>query len=157
MVRVYKYAFVTAIFAVCLFSISGLATAGKNTVKTNKPGEKTVRTEMAPGPVYVLEQAVMCEDVKDGEPYREAIVFPVEKGRIVCFTTVSNIKKKTYISHRWIHKDEITTTKKLRLKPPYWKTFSQIQLRETDKGPWRVEIVDPNGNILKVLRFSVTD
>ena len=106
---------------------------------------------------YVIERAVMCEDIQDMEPVREAIVFSVEKGHIICFTAVKNIERRTYLIHRWIHKDEVTTTMRLKLRPPYWRTYSKIQLRETDKGPWRVEIVDPKGNILKVLRFSVTD
>jgi len=38
-----------------------------------------------------------------------------------------------------------------------WSTYSQIQLRETDKGPWRVEISDQNGKVFDVLRFSITD
>ncbi len=108
-------------------------------------------------PPYVIERAVMCEDIQDMEPVKEAIVFSVEKGHIICFTAVKNIKTRTYLIHKWIHRDEITTTMKLKLRPPYWRTYSKIQLRETDKGPWRVEILDPKGNILKVLRFSVTD
>ncbi|MBW1746394.1 MAG: DUF2914 domain-containing protein, partial [Deltaproteobacteria bacterium] len=35
--------------------------------------------------------------------------------------------------------------------------FSSIQFREADKGLWRVEITDPEGNIFHVLRFSITD
>jgi hypothetical protein len=30
-------------------------------------------------------------------------------------------------------------------------------LRETDKGPWRVEISDQNGRVFSTLRFSITD
>lgn len=108
-------------------------------------------------PLFTIEESVMCEDVENMEPVREAIVFPVEKGHIICFTSITNIKKKTYIIHRWIHSDEVITTKRLKIRPPYWKTYSKIQLRETDKGPWRVEIVDAEGRVLRILRFSVTD
>jgi hypothetical protein len=45
----------------------------------------------------------------------------------------------------------------LTLKPPRWSTFSSIQLREADKGPWRVEIVDEKDRLHKTLRFSITD
>ena len=31
------------------------------------------------------------------------------------------------------------------------------QLREADRGTWRVEITDKEGNIFKILRFSITD
>ncbi len=124
-----------------------------------KADEKKAIDQKSPvkEPPYVIERAVMCEDIQDMEPVREAIVFSVEKGHIICFTAVKNIKRRTFLIHRWIHQDEVTTTMKLKLRPPYWRTYSKIQLRETDKGPWRVEILDPKGNILKVLRFSVTD
>jgi hypothetical protein len=62
-----------------------------------------------------------------------------------------------YIYQKWYHSDKLITTQKLRLKPPRWSTFSSIQLRVADKGPWRVEIADHEGNILNVLRFSITD
>ncbi len=126
---------------------------------TKQADEKKAIDQKSPvkEPPYVIERAVMCEDIQDMEPVREAIVFSVEKGHIICFTAVKNIKRRTFLIHRWIHQDEVTTTMKLKLRPPYWRTYSKIQLRETDKGPWRVEILDPKGNILKVLRFSVTD
>jgi hypothetical protein len=53
--------------------------------------------------------------------------------------------------------DKLSTKKKLVLKPPRWSTFSSIQLREADKGPWRVEITDDDENILRILRFSIVD
>jgi hypothetical protein len=32
-----------------------------------------------------------------------------------------------------------------------------MHLRKNDKGPWRVEITDEQGNIFQILRFSITD
>jgi hypothetical protein len=51
----------------------------------------------------------------------------------------------------------LSTKKKLFLKPPSWSTYSSIQLREADKGPWRVEVTDDKGKLFATLRFSVTD
>jgi hypothetical protein len=51
----------------------------------------------------------------------------------------------------------LVTSKRLTLKPPRWATFSSIQMREGDKGPWRVEIWDEQNQLIKTLRFSVTD
>jgi hypothetical protein len=53
--------------------------------------------------------------------------------------------------------DELSAKIKLTLNPPRWATRSSIQLRETDKGPWRVEIVDAEDKVLYTLRFSITD
>ncbi len=125
--------------------------------KSPKVKDTNAKKPTSNEPPFVIERAVMCEDIRDMEPVKEAIVFSVENGHIICFTAVKNVRYKTYLVHRWVHKDEVTTTMRLKVRPPYWRTYSKIQLRETDKGPWRVEILDANGNVLKVLRFSVTD
>jgi len=104
-----------------------------------------------------LAQAVMCEDIKDFSPQIPAIVFSITIGKVSCFTLFDPVPAKTFIYHNWFHRDEPSTRKKLSLNPPRWSTYSSIQLRETDKGPWRVEISDQRGTILHVLRFSITD
>lgn len=107
--------------------------------------------------VLELAKASMCERIEDYSPVNLAVVFSVSVGRISCFTSFDPVSKETQIEHRWYYKDTLTTKKKLYLKTPRWSTYSSIQLREVDKGPWRVEIIDSNNRILGVLRFSVTD
>ncbi|QCQ22565.1 DUF2914 domain-containing protein [Desulfoglaeba alkanexedens] len=46
---------------------------------------------------------------------------------------------------------------RLKVNPSRWATYSLIRLRETDKGPWRVEISDERNNLLGTVRFSITD
>jgi len=102
--------------------------------------------------------AVICEDIKDGQPVNEGIIFSSDLGKITCFTEFDSITKKTTIYHCWYFRDNLRAKKKpLVLNPPKWSTFSQIEPRETDKGPWRVEIVDGAGKILQTLRFSIID
>lgn len=105
----------------------------------------------------VLSQAIMCEKVENLNPIRNAIVFPVSVGQVYCFTSFDPVAQPTLIYHRWFHNNELSTQTRLRLYPPKWATYSVIQLRETDKGPWRVEISDQNGRVFDVLRFSITD
>jgi hypothetical protein len=104
-----------------------------------------------------LKQAVMCEDIKDLAPYNAGVVFPSNLGRILCFTEFDPVLEKTVIYHKYYFMDKLSAKKKLTLNPPRWAAFSYIEPRETDKGPWRVEIVDTEDNILHILRFSITD
>ena len=104
-----------------------------------------------------LDRAVMCEEVKDFAPHNPAVVFSIKIGKVACFTSFDSVPEKTFIYHKWFHKDNLSTEKRLTLQPPRWATYSSIQLRETDKGPWRVEISDENGKVLYILRFSITD
>ncbi len=104
-----------------------------------------------------LDRAVMCEFIEDFAPLNQAVVFSIDVGKISCFTSFSDIKRSTYAMHKWYRRDELVTTKRLTLKPPSWSTYSSIQLREADKGPWRVEILNRQNQVMKTLRFSVTD
>jgi len=104
-----------------------------------------------------MEQAVMCDSIKDFEPVNTAVVFSMEIGKIYCFTSFDHVPQKMVIYHNWYRSDNLVTTKRLTLQPPKWSTFSSIQLREADKGLWRLEIKDQAKKTLKTLRFSVTD
>ena len=104
-----------------------------------------------------IAQALMCERVDNLVPFNRVVTFPVSVGQVCCFTLIDPVPKGTLIFHRWFHFDELSTQVKLKVYPPRWTTFSTIQLREADKGPWRVEVADQNGQVLTVLRFSITD
>ena len=104
-----------------------------------------------------LIQALVCEDVVEGIPKVPAIVFSISIGKVSCYTFFDPVPARTQITHNWYYRDEPSARIQLRLRPPRWATFSTIQLRETDKGPWRVEITDADGVVLKELRFSITD
>ncbi|WP_245809363.1 DUF2914 domain-containing protein [Desulfamplus magnetovallimortis] len=104
-----------------------------------------------------LTKAVMCEYIKDFEPANTAVVFPISFGKIHCYTAFEEISENTFIYHKWFHKDRFVATNRFHIKSPQWSTFSTMQLRVADKGPWRVEITDDNDKILKTLRFSVSD
>jgi len=104
-----------------------------------------------------LVQATMCASLKEGNPCNPGAVFPVNQGKVLCFSAFDPVPQKAFIYHSWFHRDVLITRQKLTLNPPRWSTYSTIQLREADKGPWRVEITDPDAQILEVLRFSITD
>ena len=119
----------------------------------SKAGSSPDRT----GEQALLVRAVMCEEVRNYSPVNPAVVFSISSGRISCFTAFDPVPGKMFIHHNWFHQGKMVTRKTLSLKPPKWSTFSSIQLREMDKGPWFIEISDSQGKIFKTLRFSITD
>lgn len=104
-----------------------------------------------------LVEATMCEGIEEHSPRNQAIVFSTTIGKVFCFTLFDPVPQKTVIYHKWFYRDKLSSKIELSLQPPRWSTFSRIQLRQADKGPWRVEITDQEGNIFHVLRFSITD
>ena len=112
----------------------------------------------APAPQELtMVKASMCESIEGFTPRNEAIVFSVAIGKVSCFTFFDPVPEQTVISHSWFYRDELTTRRQLTLQTPRWSTFSSIQLRDADIGPWRVEVTDENGNNMQTLRFSITD
>ena len=112
-------------------------------------GEATIELRYAYG--------VMCENIENFRPVNPSAVFSVSSGRVMCFTEFDRVPYQTDIYHDWIKRGELVFRKKLVLKPPSWSSVSSIQLREADKGPWRVEVRGDDGRLLKLLRFSITD
>lgn len=124
----------------------------------------SARTQQAQAPSpsssdekLTLVQATMCASLKEGSPFNPGAVFPVNQGKVLCFSSFDPVPQKTFIFHSWFHRDVLITRQKLTLNPPRWSSYSTIQLREADKGPWRVEITDQEARMLEILRFSITD
>jgi hypothetical protein len=121
------------------------------------PAPLLENSSAADGEKLKLFQALMSEDIVSNTPKTPTMIFSASKEKAVCFSLFDPVPKKTVIYHNWYHRDVPSARIQLNLKPPRWATYSSIQLRKTDIGPWRVEISDDQGRILKVLRFSVTE
>ena len=104
-----------------------------------------------------LVQAVMCEGLRSLVPLNEAATFSIEREEVFCFLDFDPVPEKTSIRISWFWRDERRLNRKFTLYSPRWSTLDSMQLRDADKGPWRVEVKDAEGNILKTLRFSITD
>jgi hypothetical protein len=104
-----------------------------------------------------MVQAVMCESIKDFQPVNPAVAFSISQGEVYCFSNFDPVLKKTIIFHKWYKRDKLIFTMRLTLSPPKWSSFSRVQIRDADKGPWRVEIRDADDILLKTLRFSMVD
>ena len=136
-------AFALLSFTLCL----SLATAKDNDTASEAP----------PSVPSALVHASMCERIELLAPVNQAVAFSGKRDRVFCITTFNPVPQQTYIYHTWFQRDKLIKIKRLPLNPPRWTTFSSIELRQADKGPWYVEINDREGRLLKILRFSVTE
>ncbi|RPI77040.1 MAG: DUF2914 domain-containing protein [Desulfobacteraceae bacterium] len=104
-----------------------------------------------------LGRSMMCENIIDNHPLNETVLFSIAKGKAVCFSYMTRVSKKIVLFHNWYKADKLSSRFPLSIEPLQGFTWSKIELRESDQGPWRVEITDESGNLLKILRFSITD
>jgi len=105
----------------------------------------------------VVNNAVMCEGVQDGRPVNQSIVFAVSNTSVYCWSDFDPVTEDGFIYHEWYRKGVLITRKKLAVHAPRWATFSSLPLRQADIGPWHLNITDETGNVLKTLRFSITE
>lgn len=104
-----------------------------------------------------VKEAVMCENVLEGLPVNKTIIFNVSKTSAYCWSQFDPVPEDGVVYHEWYRKGILITRKKLAVHRPRWATYSRLPLRQADIGPWRLNITDDNGNVLKTLRFSVTE
>lgn len=113
--------------------------------------------EFSEAPVLMLGQAAVSEEVRNRGPVNETIVISANLKDMYCFTDFISVSDRTVIYHNWFRKDQRYASVKLSVRPPRWATYSSVRLAQDLKGPWRVEIADSDGNVLRTLRFSVID
>lgn len=53
-----------------------------------------------------------------------------------------------HIEHLWYYEGKLMTRIKLPVKLDYWRTYSRKEFDAGQKGEWRVEILDPQQNLL---------
>lgn len=104
-----------------------------------------------------LGAAATCELVRNGTPENKAAVFSSTLNKVYCYTNFTSVPEKMFTFHNWYLRDKLKASIKLVLRPTRWSTYSAMELRSSDKGPWRVEVTDEEGNILETLRFSIID
>jgi hypothetical protein len=135
----------------CLLAFGIILVAGNVFAQTETGGENEANR------LPDLVRAVMCEGIHGNDPATPAIVFSIRQGKVFCFTEFDGIQAPGPILHKWFRRDTLSESIKLNLQPGRWATYSSISLRESDRGPWRVEVTDSRGNIFAVLRFSVVE
>lgn len=111
-------------------------------------------TGFAQGPVTVTE-AVICKGIQDREPVDAGDMFSSDAGKLYCFTRTSAVEK-TAIQHVWYLEGEKRAEVSLTIgASPSWRTSSSKIIRPVDTGNWKVDILGPDGEILKTVSFVV--
>ncbi len=110
-------------------------------------------------PVFAaaISQAVLCESMDGEQPQGSGVIFSERLEHVTLYTRFDTVNTSTHVYHRWYHRDRLMANRKLVVRTPRWATYSTVQLRKADKGPWRVDVVSAAGEVLKSLRFSIVE
>ncbi len=97
--------------------------------------------------------AAICQNIQAKEPVGTATIFPQDIGKVWCWSRIKDGQET--IKHIYYHNGEEKAVVELKVLSPDFRTYSSKLILPSQIGSWRVDIVDPSGNILKSLAFAV--
>ena len=103
-----------------------------------------------------VSEASLCLDVVDLSCVGENDQFPVEAGQLYCFTKIVGAVNPTKISHVWYYNDREMARVPLAVNSPNWRTYSSKKILHSQIGEWHVDILGPEGELLREIVFNVT-
>jgi hypothetical protein len=109
--------------------------------------------EMSP---LVAAEATICRDVVDRQPLGAGTTFEASVGKLFCFTKITGAQGSTEISHIWYFGDTLKANVTLPVRSSSWRTYSSKRIMPHEIGDWHVDVLGPEGKILKTLEFKVT-
>ena len=134
------------------------AAAEKTEEAAPKPAAAEKTEEAAPKPAVDLEitRAAICRQVVEREPVDAGTSFepPVEK--LCCFTHITGAQDATEIHHIWYFAETERAVVTLKVNSASWRTYSSKIIQPHEIGDWRVDVLGPEGNILKSVNFKIT-
>jgi hypothetical protein len=127
-------------------------------MQTQEPTGEMQQPAMQAQETAALEVSVaaICKDVIDREPVDSGTSFPATVGKLYCFTKITGAQSPTQVTHVWLFDGTERARVDLAVGAASWRTFSSKIIQEHELGAWRVDVVDPEGSVLKTLEFEVT-
>lgn len=100
-----------------------------------------------------VSRALISLDVIDREPVGEGWRFPVQARQVYCYTVVEGAGSPTSITHAWYYEDRKVHTYTLPVEAASWRTWSYKNIAGSQKGDWKVEVLDAQGKVLTMVYF----
>jgi hypothetical protein len=102
----------------------------------------------------VMEPAV-CTGIED-----RACVDPKEEfssgvERLYCFTRITGAGEDTEVTHVWYYGNIERARVALSVRSASFRTYSSKRMQAHEIGQWRVEVLGPDGTVLKTIPFSI--
>ena len=114
------------------------------------------RTEAAESTSLKVEEAFICTDVAGLTPIGASAQFQASVGRLYCFTKITGAQKPTRVTHVWYYGESKQAWVTLEVGSARWRTYSSKAIQRYQTGPWRVEVLGPDVEVLRTVNFEIT-
>ena len=112
---------------------------------------------LSTAPVLAVEvvDAVITTAIEDREPVDSVEVFPIQNGKLYCFSRIIGAEDSTVVYHVWYRDEQLMSRVELPVNSPDWRTWSAKRFLAEWPGQWHVEIQDADGNRLRKVDFQL--
>jgi hypothetical protein len=107
------------------------------------------------GAMIEVTEMVFCTGVDDRIPVGADTMFLNTVEQVYCFTKITGISDTMTVAHVWYYNDDEMARVDLAVRGDPWRTWSSKRIVESWGGKWRVDVVTPNGEILKSMDFMI--
>jgi hypothetical protein len=102
-----------------------------------------------------VAEATICIDVVDRTCQGADVGFSSNVGRLFCLTKIVGADGLTKITHVWYYKETERARVDLKVQSASWRTYSSKIIQHHEMGPWRVDVLGPDGTLLKAVEFQI--
>ena len=102
-----------------------------------------------------IATAAICRNVVDWEPVDAGTSFEPTVGKLYCFTHVTGAQGATEIYHIWYFAESEKAVVTLQVNSASWRTNSSKSIQPREIGEWRVDVLGPDGDMLKSVHFEI--
>ncbi|HID31685.1 MAG TPA: DUF2914 domain-containing protein [Desulfobacterales bacterium] len=102
-----------------------------------------------------ITTAAICREVVEREPVDADTSFEPTVGKVSCFTHVMGAQGPTVIYHIWSFGERERAVVELPVNSVSWRTHSSKIIQPHEIGDWRVQVLGPEGDELKLLHFEI--
>ena len=115
--------------------------------------QDTMQATMAPE--LQVADLVVARAVVDRQPQDGGTSFTADVGTLFCWNRITGAEGETQVEHVWYYDDQEVARVPLRIAGSSWRTWSSKTIPAEATGSWRVDVVGPDGTVLKSESFTV--
>lgn len=131
----YSSIVVALVIAVCLFQTSMIQ------------AQEAVSLEVT--------DTAICEDVVDRAPVNAGTTFNASVGNLYYFTRITGALEPTTVTHIWYFGEMQRAGIVLAVGSASWRTKSSKIIQAHEWGPWHVDVLGPDGELLSTIDFEI--
>lgn len=143
-----------SLIVVLIVIIIGILFPFNSGLKGQNQENENVRSTKESDTLYVKE-ILLAKDVVERQPIDVVQTFDLEDDTGWCFAKIYNDGPMRDVNFKWYHEGDLYYTFEAKVgSSKNWRTYSSVTLRE---GSWRIELTGPEDNIMKEVRFHISE